>query len=149
MYHWYLKKKTRELFDRLADDDYEALLALATPDITHTFAGDTPFGGTRRGVPALRRWFEHLFALLTRRKFQVNSVVVKGGPWRTQVAVEWSGVFHTADGQTYNNQGTDVMELRWGRLVGVRVYHDTATVAAVFTRLASSGYSDASPPVSY
>ena len=73
-------------------------------------------------------------------------MLVRGWPWRTVAIVEWVDRARPADGVPYVNEGTHVLRLSWGRVVGIHAYLDTQKVEEVCERLAEAGIEEAAAP---
>ncbi|MBO0953164.1 nuclear transport factor 2 family protein [Fibrella forsythiae] len=148
MYHRLVEQIVRQNFARLSQGDYESMLKGMAPLITHTFSGQHALGGTRRSVPAMREWFARLFRLFPGLNFEIRRVAVSGWPWLTTIAVEWTDRATPADGSTYVNEGIHLLQMRWGKVVYLRAYLDTAVLAATLEGLAAHGISEAlAPPI--
>jgi ketosteroid isomerase-like protein len=147
-YHAVVERKLRRAFDRLGAGDYGSLFADFAPHIEHVFAGDHALGGARHSQQAYRQWFERLYRLLPGLHFEVRRLVVTGWPWDTLAVVEWIDRASPKDGEPYLNEGVHLMRLRWGRVVGIRVYLDTQRLNDTFQRLAHNGVEEAvAPPI--
>ncbi|WP_047865469.1 nuclear transport factor 2 family protein [Rubrobacter aplysinae] len=133
-------------FDRLSAGDYETLLKACAPNVEHVFPGEHPLGGTRNTKEGLGRWFERLYRLFPGLDFEVQRVLVRGGPWQTVATVEWVDRARPADGSPYENEGMHVLRFSWGRVVGIRAYLDTQKVGELCERLAREGVEEASAP---
>jgi ketosteroid isomerase-like protein len=74
---------------------------------------------------------------------------VRGWPWDTAVAIEWTDRGRTADDEPYENDGAHWIRLRWGKAVAIHGYLDTEKVTAITERLAAAGIEEAAaPPIS-
>ncbi|RYF52593.1 MAG: nuclear transport factor 2 family protein [Cytophagaceae bacterium] len=143
MYHRIVKQIVHQNFERLSQGDYESMLKGMSPSITHTFSGQHTLGGTRHSVPAMREWFARLFRLFPGLNFEIRSVAVSGWPWMTTIAVEWTDRATPADGSAYVNEGMHLIKMRWGKVVYLRAYLDTAVLITMCERLAAYGLSEA------
>jgi len=143
MYHRIVKQIVLQNFERLSQGDYESMLKGMSPSITHTFSGQHTLGGTRHSVPAMREWFSRLFRLFPGLNFEIRSVAVSGWPWMTTIAVEWTDRATPADGSAYVNEGMHLIKMRWGKVVYLRAYLDTAVLITTCERLAAYGLSEA------
>lgn len=143
MYHRLINQIVRQNFARLSQGDYASMLQGMSPSITHTFSGEHALGGTRHSVPAMRAWFARLFRLFPGLDFEIRSIAVSGWPWLTTVVVEWTDRATPADGSSYVNEGVHVIRLRWGKVMYLRAYLDTAVLAATLEGLAAYGVSEA------
>lgn len=143
MYHRLVKQIVCQKFERLSQGDYESMLKGMAPSITHIFSGKHSLGGTRHSVPAMRQWFARLFRLFPGLNFEIRSVAVSGWPWLTTITVEWTDRATLADGSDYVNEGVHVIKMRWGKVVYLRAYLDTAVLLATFEGLAAHGLHEA------
>jgi len=67
-------------------------------------------------------------------------------PWNTMMAVEWTASAPLPDGTPYDNLGTHVIQLRWGKVTRFHAYMDSQLSAAAIDRLALSGVAEAHAP---
>jgi hypothetical protein len=70
-------------------------------------------------------------------------VAVSGWPWLTTITVEWTDRATPADGSSYVNEGVHVIKMRWGKVVYLRAYLDTAVLLATYEGLAAHGLGEA------
>jgi ketosteroid isomerase-like protein len=143
VYHMIVKRKLRHTFKRLNARDYPSVVKLFGDAHVHSFPGAHPLAGTRRSLEATRRWYERLARVLPDVQFEIQSMAVSGWPWNTTAAVEWTDSGTTADGQAFRNQGVHVVTLRWGRVVRLQIYCDTAVLGEVCQRQAALGIAEA------
>ena len=143
MYHAIVRNKVVGTFAALGRGDYEVALAGMAPRFEHVFAGTHALGGTRHTLPAMRSWFERLFRLNDHLNFTIKHVAVSGMPWNTTVVVEWRDRATLASGDPYVNDGTHVVRMRWGRVVSLHAYLDTAVFADACRRMAEAGITEA------
>jgi ketosteroid isomerase-like protein len=144
IYRAIVKRKARGIFAALSDGDWRSTTEDLAGDVHHVFAGDSALGGERNSRAAFERWFERLYRLIPEIEFEVHDVAVRGWPWDTAVAIEWTDRGRAADGAPYENQGAHWIRLRWGKGVEVHGYLDTAKLDAVLERLAAAGFEEAS-----
>jgi ketosteroid isomerase-like protein len=143
IYRTIVARRVRATFDALGRGDYETGLSGVAEDVTHTFEGDHPLGGTRHSREAMRSWFERLFRLFPALEFELHAVVVKGWPWNTVVAVQWTDSGSSRDQVPYVNDGVHVVRLRWGKAVEIHAYLDTQKVREACDRMAAAGIAEA------
>lgn len=146
MYHWYVERQVRTVFAQLSAGDWEPSIAAMPPELRHVFPGDHALGGERRTREGMRRWFTRLYTIFPDLRFEVEAVLVRGWPWDTTVAVQWTDRATPPDGIPYTNVGMHLLRLRRGRLVSLQVYLDTQKVAEVCDRLAAGGMTEAAAP---
>jgi ketosteroid isomerase-like protein len=143
MYHFFVRRTVKRLFECLNRGEYEIVLKGISPSITHIFSGSHALGGTRHSVEAMRRWFQRLYLLSPALNFEIKNIAVSGFPWDTTIAVEWIDAATPADGSHYVNEGVHIIKMRWGKVVYLHAYLDTQLVAALCDRLAKHGISEA------
>lgn len=146
IYRAIVERKARDLFAALSRGDWRTATKDLADDVHHVFPGDNSLGGERHSREAMERWFERLYRLIPEIEFEVRKVAVKGWPWNTAVAVEWTDRGRAADGQPYENEGAHWIRLRWGKGVSVHAYLDTEKVTAITDRLAADGFAEAAEP---
>ena len=139
-YRYAVEGMVRFAFARLSAGDYRTFLTACASDVEHAL------GGTRHSKEGLEHWFGRLFRLFPGLDFEVKRVLVRGWPWRTVAIVEWVDRARPADGVPYVNEGTHVLRLSWGRVVGIHAYLDTQKVEEVCERLAEAGIEEAAAP---
>jgi len=146
IYKAIVKRKARGLFAALSRGDWQSTTVDIADDVHHVFPGDNALGGERRSREAMERWFERLYRLIPEIEFEVLDVAVRGWPWDTAIAIEWTDRGRTADGVPYENEGAHWVRLRWGKAVEVHAYLDTEKVTAITERLAAAGIEEAAAP---
>jgi len=149
IYQAVIKHKARGIFSALSRGEWQATTADVADDVHHVFPGANALGGERHSREALERWFERLYRLIPEIEFEVHDVAVRGQPWDTAVAVEWTDRGRAADGEPYENEGAHWIRLRWGKAVEIHGYLDTEKVTKITERLAAAGIEEAAaPPIS-
>ena len=146
IYKAIVKRRARDLFAALSRGDWKTATKDLADDVHHVFPGDNALGGERHSRESMERWFERLYRLIPEIQLEVHEVVVKGWPWDTAIAVEWTDRGRAADGQPFENEGTHWIRLRWGKGVSVHAYLDTEKVTAITERLAAAGIAEAAEP---
>ncbi len=148
LYRAVVRRKARGVFSSLSKGDWRPTMRDMSEDVHHFFPSGGALGGERHSREAFERWFERLYRLIPEIEFEVHDVAVRGWPWDTAVAIEWTDRGRAADGAPYENEGAHWIRLRWGRATEVHAYLDTETLNAVMERLAEAGIEEASmPPV--
>ncbi len=143
MYHAFVRKRIRYLFDAVSNGDAEPVLKAFADKFEHSFLGDTALGGSRRTLAATRRWYERLYRLLPDIQFELRQIWVSGGPWNTLVLVEWEETNSGTDGVRTTNRGVHVMHLKWGRATRLVICPDTVGLKATLDRLALTANTEA------
>ena len=129
MYATIVRHIVRTGFRALSAGDYEQVLRQFHPQVLFSFAGPAPLGGERKGVEAVREWFQRLFSYFPGIQFTVHYVIVQGWPWNTLVATQLSVAAPRADGSMYRNEAMQFLRLRWGKVVEDRLCEDTYKLA--------------------
>ena len=129
MYKAIVRRIVRTGFRALSAEDYEQVVRQFHPQVIFSFAGPAPLGGERRGVEAVREWFQRLFSYFLGIRFTVQHVIVQGWPWNTLVATRLSIAAPRADGSMYRNEAMQFLRLRWGKVVEDHLYEDTYKLA--------------------
>ena len=130
MYSMIVRRVVRAGFRALSAGDYEQVLRQFSPQVIFSFAGSAPLGGERRGVDAVREWFQSLFSSLPGIEFTVHQVIVQGWPWNTLVATRLSVVAPRPDESIYQNNAMQFLRLQWGKVVEDRLCEDTYKLAS-------------------
>jgi ketosteroid isomerase-like protein len=146
-YRAVVRARVVEGFRRLSEGDASYVLGLMADDVEYTFEGRHALGGTRVSKAGVTRWFARLLRLIPGR-FTLRSVEVAGGPWASTVTTVFEDVVTPLKGAPYRNHGVQVAELRWGQVVRVHTYVDTALVEAALATMAAQGVEEAAlPPI--
>jgi ketosteroid isomerase-like protein len=128
MYRLIVAGIVRRAFAAFNRGDAERALARFADDVHFSFAGEHALSADLRGRDQARGWFARLFTLLPSLRFTVHDVVVRGWPWNTVVMTRFSDVA-LLDGAPFENQGTQFLRLRWGRVVEDHILVDTQKLA--------------------
>ncbi|MGE0729220.1 MAG: nuclear transport factor 2 family protein [Acidimicrobiia bacterium] len=141
MYKAAVRALVRQGIGRLNRGDPSFLLRLAAPDAELAFPGDNSWSTmfrpresgrhrhvTHRGIEECRAFADRFVAEGIR--FEIEDILVNGGPWNTRVAVRAHDYIEGSDGDSYNNRVVAFLTIRWGRLVAWEDYEDTERVAA-------------------
>ena len=142
MYRLLVERRVRRVFAQLGAGDYRSSVAQFPPRLYHHFPGAHALGGTRHTPAAMGRWFARLFAIFPDLHFEIRAVFIRGWPWHTIAAIEWTDRAILPDGSPYENDGVHIMHLRWGRVVSIRPYLDTQAVADACARAAQAGVAE-------
>lgn len=143
IYRAIVKRKARGIFAALGRGDVEAVTADLAEDVRHVFAGDNALGGERHSRAAFEEWLRRLYRLIPEIEFEVHEVAVRGWPWDTAVAIEWTDRGKGADGTPYVNHGSHWIRLRWGKGVKIHGYLDTEKVTRLLEGMAVAGIEEA------
>lgn len=143
IYRAIVKRKARGVFAALSRGDWKATTADLADDVHHVFPGANALGGERHSREAFEHWFERLYRLIPEIEFEVHDIAVRGWPWDTAVAIEWTDRGRGADGSPYENHGAHWIHLRWGKGTAVHAYLDTENLTRLLERVAASGVEEA------
>jgi ketosteroid isomerase-like protein len=143
MYHAIVRRKIASAFAGLSAGRIEAITDELSPNAVHYFVGTHALSGTRRTPEAIHAWYERLLRLLQGISFTLHEVRVSGWPWRTQVEAIWTETNCGTDGVRTSAEGVNLIEVRWGRVISVRIYPDTAALERTLQRIAAKGTTEA------
>jgi ketosteroid isomerase-like protein len=143
IYRAIVKRKARGIFDALSRGDVEAVTADLADDVHHVFAGDNALGGERHSRAAFEQWLRRLYRLIPEIEFEVLDIAVRGWPWDTALAVEWTDRGRAADGTPYVNEGAHWIRLRWGKASEVHGHLDTEKLTRLLDEMAAAGIDEA------
>jgi len=143
LYRAIVKRRARGVFAALSRGDWEAVSADLAGEVHHVFAGDNALGGERYSRTAFEQWLQRLYRLIPEIEFEVRDVAVRGWPWDTAVAIEWTDRGIAADGTPYVNHGSHWIRLRWGKGVEVHGYLDTEKLTRLLDGMAAVGIEEA------
>ena len=146
MYHFFVRRRLREVFRRLNAADFAFVRRQFHPRALHWFAGTHALSGQREGAADIARWYERLAVVFPGLHFQVEQLVVAGFPWHTVAVAEWRDEVRDLTGRPMPNQGTFVITLRWGRVTAFRVHCDTARLERNLAILSDQGVREAGLP---
>lgn len=148
MYGRIVERICRQAFAAVNRHDYDVLLRMCRPDITHRFGGDHALGGTRHTREGLARWFQRLGRVMPTLQLHIEDVWVKGGPWNTVAVIRWTATGQPLDGGPYQNHGVHIVEMRWGKAFSIDANEDSQAVADMLRRQAACGLDEAlAPPI--
>lgn len=145
MYSLIVKSMVRDSYRLFNHRKIEALLdrySLPMPN-GHIFSGRHALAGTRHTRDAILTWASRVFALFPDLYVHPRRVWVSGWPWRTFIAVEWADYAMLKNGDRFRNEGVQVAEIRWGKVVGTKWYVDTQHAAETMEQLSAEGVPDA------
>lgn len=126
-YRWILKTRIIKGFDELNKQNYHYLTNLFADNVTYEFEGEHSLGGTRISKAGVEKWFDRLFRLLP-SKFVINSISVSGPMWNTTAIIEFTDTVTPKFGQSYNNNGIQVVKLSFGKVYKIHTYVNTNKV---------------------
>ena len=148
MYHFFVRRRVRALFEAVNCGNAAPVLGLFADKFEHVFLGGGALGGSRRTLSATRLWYERLYRLLPDIRFDLRRVQVSGAPWNTLVVAEWDETNSGTDGVRTGNSGIHALHLRWGRATRLIICPDTVALHATLDRMAAHGTLEAiAPPI--
>ncbi len=146
LYRRFVHGKARWIFERFSAGDWEALVSSEAQDLLFEYPGKHALGTTLNDLDAVSLWYQRFFRFFPDIEFTLKNVLMKGGPWKTTVVVEWDAKATMPDGQPYDNQGIHILVIKMGKATGIRVYLDTQKKAAKLQSLAEHGFEEAAAP---
>ncbi|MBN2762312.1 MAG: hypothetical protein JXR41_04410 [Bacteroidales bacterium] len=138
-----LKRKILNGFDQLSEGNYKPLTQLFADDVHYCFEGTHCLGGERHSKEAVELWFERLLRLLP-SKFKINSILIYGMPWNTDVIIEFTDTVSPAYSPSYTNNGIQKAKIVWGKAKDIHTYVDTYKIQTALQKLSENGISEAS-----
>jgi ketosteroid isomerase-like protein len=150
MYRLVVRWIVRQTYRRLNQEEYDKVVPQFAPSARFLFAGDHVLGGERRGREQVRAWFRQVFELFPDLRLEPDQILVGGWPWNTWVSVHFRVRATLRDGTPYQNEGMQLLRLRWGRAVEDCLFEDTQRLAAALEvqgtqRLSDTPRSHAAP----
>ena len=95
IYRWFVRKQAQALWDRLSDQRIDEIPI--ADDVHFVYLGDHPLATELRGADAMRAWLrDELFGRLPGLRFEVEDMIVEGGPWSTRMATRYAEVYGRA-----------------------------------------------------
>ncbi|MFV8166983.1 nuclear transport factor 2 family protein [Mycobacterium sp. 134] len=125
LYRWLVRRQAIALWAKLSDQRIDEI-PLAD-DVHFVYLGDHPLAVDLRGADAERAWLrDKFFRSFPDIRFEVESMVVEGGPWSTRIATSYAA---TRQGQVVY-RGVNVGRVVWGKVVEERILPDTQALVA-------------------
>ncbi|MDZ4234586.1 MAG: nuclear transport factor 2 family protein [Dietzia sp.] len=119
LYRWFVRKQALALWDRLNDQRFDDIPI--AKDVHFVYFGDHPLATELHGADAMRNWLRtELFGRLPGIRFEVEEILVEGGPWSTRMATRYVA---KRDGKLVY-RGVQFTRIAWGKLVEERVLPD-------------------------
>jgi ketosteroid isomerase-like protein len=143
VYHAFIRHQVRKSFAALGTIPPADEAGNLAPDVEHVFAGASAIGGARHGPAAFVRWLERVYCLLPDLKFNVQDIIVSGGPFNTRVAVHWRSRATSITGDPYANDGVHLIRMSKGKITSIRVFTDTDVIVRVMEAIAAGGVAEA------
>lgn len=133
----------RATFERINAGDYMAMVDGLASSFEYRFHGDHALGGRRTSRDAMIRWWDRTLRLLPGARFDVQDVLVNGGPWRTRVAVRSFVTGVLPDGEKYENTVFQLLTLVWGKVASVETIEDLHLLERALRAVADAGEPEA------
>lgn len=125
LYRWFVRKQAFALWDRLSDQRIDAIPI--AENVHFVYLGDHPLATDLHGADAMRDWLRNeLFRRLPGLRFEVEDILVEGGPWSTRMATRYAA---KRNGELVY-RGVQFTRIVWGKLVEERVLPDTKALSA-------------------
>ncbi|WP_186241368.1 nuclear transport factor 2 family protein [Mycobacterium simulans] len=125
LYRWFVRKRARVLWDRLSDQRIDEIPI--ADDVHFVYLGDHPLSTELRGADQMRDWLRNVFfRRLPGLRFEVEEMLVEGGPWSTRIATRYAA---RRDGKLVY-RGVQFTRIVWGKLVEERVLPDSNALSA-------------------
>jgi ketosteroid isomerase-like protein len=113
---------TREVVEALyaayGAGDLEGMLGLMDEEVEVTFLAQ----GTFKGLPAFRRFIAFSAELLVELDWRLEKIIVEG---ETGCGI-WEETARTLSGEPWHTTGVDVIRVRDGRIMSLRMNNDAA-----------------------
>lgn len=135
--------KVRATFAEINAGNYMAMVDSLGVPFVYKFHGDHALGGIRTTREAMVRWWQRVGALLPGAQFTIDEILVRGGPWRTRVAVRSTVRGPLPGGAEYRNTVVQFMTLRWGKVVDVETLEDLQRLTRALSLVADAGHAEA------
>ncbi|MDN5895903.1 hypothetical protein FM104_14190 [Microbacterium esteraromaticum] len=94
-------------------------------------------------VDAMIRWWQRTLRLLPDARFDIQDVLVNGGPWRTRVAVRSLVSGDLPGGGRYENTVFQFLTLSWGNVTSIETAEDLQVLERALRSVASAGEPEA------
>lgn len=143
VYAMMVRKKIRATFEQINAGNYEPMIAGLAEPFEYVFHGSHALGGKRTTKEAMIRWWERVFRLLPGAKFDVQEILVSGGPWHTRVALRNAITGELPDGSRYSNTVFQFMTLQWGKVTAVETLEDLQVLENALQMVADFGIPEA------
>ncbi len=136
LYAWAVRWMLRRNLAWLWAGDPEPLLTTYADDVRFVFPGRSSWAADLRGKDGVRRWLGRFVRVGLR--FEVHEILVNGPLWDTSVCLWFTDRLAAPDGEVvYENRGTILAKIAWGKVIYYEVNEDTQKVAELDEYLAS------------
>ncbi|MFT3796916.1 nuclear transport factor 2 family protein [Microbacterium sp.] len=144
MYKTIVRAKVRAVFDRINEGDYLTMVDGLAPEFEYVFHGEHALGGRRTSREAMVRWWERTLRLLPGARFDIQEILVNGGPARTRVALRSKVSGTLPGGVAYANTVFQFLTLSWGKVTSVETIEDLQVLERALRAVAAAGIDEAS-----
>lgn len=143
MYKRIVRAKVRAVFDQINAGDYMTMVDGLASSFEYRFHGEHALGGRRTTRESMIRWWQRVLDLLPGARFDIQDVLVNGGPWRTRIAVRASISGNLPGGVRYENTVFQFMTLVWGKVLSVETVEDLQVLERALAAVAENGKPEA------
>ncbi len=143
MYKRIVRAKVQSTFDSINQGDYMTMVDGLAPAFEYRFHGQHALGGVRTTREAMIRWWERTLALLPGVRFDIQDVLVSGGPWRTRVAVRSLVSGDLPASIRYENTVFQFLTLSWGKVTSVETIEDLQILERALRAVSAAGNPEA------
>ncbi|MCW2627624.1 MAG: hypothetical protein JWR48_4346 [Mycobacterium sp.] len=125
IYRWFVRKQALAVWAKLSDQRIDEI---PLADGVHfVYLGDHELAADLHGAEAERAWLrDEFFRRFPNLRFEVEDMIVEGGPWSTRVATRYAA---TRNGEVVY-RGINVGRIVWVKIVEERIMPDTQALAA-------------------
>ncbi|MCB9456061.1 MAG: nuclear transport factor 2 family protein [Anaerolineaceae bacterium] len=143
MYHTLVRQKLAQNFQKLNQGDFESIVTQFRSSTHHIFAGDLALGGERYSRDGVRQWYARLFSIFPGIRFTVRDIIIQGWPWHTSIVVQFQVDATLENGNAYQNEVAQFIQLKWGQIAYMKLYEDTQRLANALHIQAEAGFGEA------
>lgn len=143
MYKSIVRAKVRSTFDRINAGDYMTMVDGLAPEFEYRFHGHHALGGRRTSRDAMIQWWQRTLRLLPGARFDIQDVLVNGGPWHTRVAVRSLVSGDLPGGERYENTVFQFLTLSWGKVTSVETVENLQVLERALHIVADAGEPEA------
>jgi ketosteroid isomerase-like protein len=136
MYQWIAKRQIRQGFAQISAHDFDKLLSVFAPDVHFTFAGQHVMQADYHDLAQVRVWFDLVHRLFPTLKIEAKRIFIAGWPWDMWATVQFHVSDTLPDGNLYDNNGVQMLRIRFGRIVEDHLLEDTKVLDNTLARLA-------------
>lgn len=142
-----VKNQVRQGFANLSRGNFNAIVNQMSPDVHFSFAGSHALGGEFHQRTTVHQWFERVHRLFPGLTITSDHIIVSGWPWDIRAVTQFSIQDTLPDGQLYENQGIQILRIRFGKIIEDHLIEDTQRLINTLQYLAELGVAEALSPV--